>query len=67
VAPAGRSPPVGHAYAVSCAVRQAVSRRGDCGPSPRRPRWSLAYFETGGGATGTIRPSTSPRMPTSGF
>jgi hypothetical protein len=23
--------------------------------------------EIGGGATGTIRPSTSPRMPTSGF
>jgi hypothetical protein len=27
----------------------------------------LAKFKTGGGATGTIRPSTSPRMPTSGF
>jgi hypothetical protein len=24
-------------------------------------------FKTGGGATGTIRPSTSPRMPTGGF
>src|SRR5439155_15245933 len=28
---------------------------------------SLHKFKTGGGATGTIRPSTSPRMPTSGF
>src|SRR5207237_5907378 len=32
-----------------------------------RVRRSLPKFETGGGATGTIRPSTSPRMPTSGF
>ncbi len=26
-----------------------------------------SYSKIGGGATGTIRPSTSPRMPTSGF
>ena len=26
-----------------------------------------SHSKTGGGATGTIRPSTSPRMPTSGF
>ena len=29
--------------------------------------WGLRGRETGGGATGTIRPSTPPRMPTSGF
>jgi len=28
------------------------------------PSTSLAKFKTGGGATGTIRPSTSPRVPT---
>src|SRR5207248_10698800 len=36
-------------------------RNGDQG------RQSLRKFKNGGGATGTIRPSTSPRMPTSGF
>ncbi len=30
-------------------------------------RWSSFVSTAGGGATGTIRPSTSPRMPTSGF
>src|ERR1700686_2712257 len=28
---------------------------------------SISNSKIGGGATGTIRPSTSPRMPTSGF
>src|ERR1700686_960658 len=28
---------------------------------------SISNLKIGGGATGTIRPSTSPRMPTSGF
>src|SRR6202521_2619459 len=40
---------------------------------PRLPRVATTVsktagrIRTGGGATGTIRPSTSPRMPTSGF
>jgi hypothetical protein len=32
-----------------------------------RPAGAMLPHGSGGGATGTIRPSTSPRMPTSGF
>jgi hypothetical protein len=38
--------------------RQRIREHADLARYPR---------EFGGGATGTIRPSTSPRMPTSGF
>jgi hypothetical protein len=55
-------------YAVSYAVGRLVSRADLTAASRPGGTWrSLAEFETGGGATGTIRPSTSPRMPTSGF
>src|SRR5467141_1996068 len=39
--------------------------------APESSQWPASVYwpnsKTGGGATGTIRPSTSPRMPTSGF
>src|SRR5438552_3625968 len=55
--------------AVRVAVLTHVRRyKCGCGPAGKLRRVMVdTNAKTGGGATGTIRPSTSPRMPTSGF
>jgi hypothetical protein len=45
----------------------AMLSRPLCCQSPKPPRLRRPNSKTGGGATGTIRPSTSPRLPTSDF
>jgi hypothetical protein len=72
--PAGRGVSGTVAGGLAVGLCRQLSRQGDCWPpcltavsNQEPPRRSLTRFKTGGGATGTIRPSTSPRMPTSGF
>jgi hypothetical protein len=58
---------VGACRFFSVLVMAYFERRAFAGIVPMAGQCLLAKFKTGGGATGTIRPSTSPRMPTSGF